>query len=66
MAPCVIWHTPMRVKIAANLPHDLRNVVDADDAFVKDERVLPVPRERDRVGERESRDRERDRDEGGL
>eukprot|EP00290_Baffinella_frigidus_P037844 CAMPEP_0180330074 /NCGR_PEP_ID=MMETSP0988-20121125/41128_1 /TAXON_ID=697907 /ORGANISM="non described non described, Strain CCMP2293" /LENGTH=211 /DNA_ID=CAMNT_0022317275 /DNA_START=27 /DNA_END=659 /DNA_ORIENTATION=+ len=41
MAPCVIWHTPMRVKIAANLPHDLRNVVDADDAFVKDERVLP-------------------------
>ena len=31
------------IQIAANLPHDLRNVVDADDAFVKDERVLPVP-----------------------
>ncbi len=24
MAPCVIWHTPLRVKLAANLPMELR------------------------------------------
>jgi hypothetical protein len=29
MAPCIIWHTPMRVKIAANLPHDMRAEVCA-------------------------------------
>lgn len=32
----------MRVRIAANLPPDLRGIVDADDAFVRDRRVLPV------------------------
>jgi len=41
MAPCVIWHTPMRVKIAANLPHELRAEVNDDDAFVQEQRVVP-------------------------
>jgi len=41
MAPCVIWHTPMRVKIAANLPYELRAEVNGDDAFVQDQRVVP-------------------------
>jgi len=31
----------MRVKIAANLPAELRNEVDSDEAFVKDDRVVP-------------------------
>ena len=41
MAPCVIWHTPMRVKIAANLPNELRAEINDDDTFVKDQRVVP-------------------------
>lgn len=41
MAPCVIWHTPMRVKIAANLPLELRAEVNDDDAFVQEPRVVP-------------------------
>ena len=41
MAPCVIWHTPMRVKIAANLPHELRAEVNDDDAFVQQPRLVP-------------------------
>ena len=35
MAPCVIWHTPLRVKIAANLPHELRAEIKGDEAFVQ-------------------------------
>jgi hypothetical protein len=35
MAPCVIWHTPLRVKIAANLPHELRAEIKDDEAFVQ-------------------------------
>ena len=41
MAPCVIWHTPMRVKMAANLPPELRGEAAGDDAFVRDQRVVP-------------------------
>jgi hypothetical protein len=29
-APCIIWHTPMRVKIAANLPQELRDELEKD------------------------------------